>query len=177
MVVGTERGGISLRSEETKPSVSSDHPKSKSRPVKVYLTVLFLVSLLLLTMSFFMQQRSHQALENLNASMSSNEDIVQLKLDKQKLEFQLQSIEKDLEKAKADQETWNEEKDRLERQSEALEWLRQIEQAGQASQDKARELIQAFQKKGLEDALPDRSVVDGGTSPAETYRNLYAMMF
>ena len=35
-----------------------DKPKSKSRPVKVYLTVLFCVALLLLLISFVMQQPS-----------------------------------------------------------------------------------------------------------------------
>lgn len=35
-----------------------DKPKSKSRPVKVYLTVLFCVALLLLLISFVMQQRT-----------------------------------------------------------------------------------------------------------------------
>ena len=36
-----------------------DKPKSKSRPVKVYLTVLFCVALLLLLISFVMEQRNH----------------------------------------------------------------------------------------------------------------------
>ena len=151
--------------------------KNRSHPVKVYLTVLFVVSLLLLVMSFFMQQRSHQALEDLNASMSSNESVVELKLDKQKLEFQIQELEKNLADVEGEQAKWEEEKTALEDQAKALEWLRQIEQASQTSRSKAAELIQAFQETGLEDSLPDESVVEGGTSPAETYRNLYAVLF
>ena len=42
-----------------------DKPKSKSRPVKVYLTVLFCVALLLLLISFVMQQRNHLVLQDL----------------------------------------------------------------------------------------------------------------
>ena len=150
---------------------------SKSHPVKVYLTVLFVVSLLLLTMSFFMQQRSHQALEDLNESMSSNESMVELKLDKQKLEFQIQELQDSLTAAEKEQADWDKERMDLENQAKALEWLRQIEQASRSSHSKTAELIQAFEQTGLEEALPDESVVEGGTSPAETYRNLYAMIF
>ena len=48
------------------PPAPPDKPKSKSRPVKVYLTVLFCVALLLLLISFGMQQRNHLALQDLN---------------------------------------------------------------------------------------------------------------
>ena len=169
-----------MNPEESKtqaPEGGQPPRSSKSHPVKVYLTVLFVVSLLLLTMSFFMQQRSHQALEDLNESMSSNESVVELKLDKQKLEFQIQELQDALTAAEKEQAGWDEERADMENQAKALEWLRQIEQASRSSHSKTAELIQAFEQTGLEEALPDESVVEGGTSPAETYRNLYAMIF
>lgn len=151
--------------------------KSKSRPVKVYLTVLFAVAILLLVMSFFMQQRSHQALEDLNASMSESQSKMDLQMDKQKLEFQLEEMQGELDQMTKNQDDLKKQLDGQKKQAEALEWLRQIESASQSSYAKARDLVKQFQETGLESSLPTESVVDGGTSPAETYRNLYAALF
>ena len=52
--------------------------KSKTRPVYVYLVVLFLAALLLLLLSFFMQQRNHQALMDLNNSMTASQSAAEL---------------------------------------------------------------------------------------------------
>ena len=136
---------------------------SKSRPVTVYLAVLFVVALLLLLLSFFMQQRNQQALEDLHASVSAGQDITELQLANQQLEFQL-------EQAKKEQQD-------LEESKQALEWLRQIEAATRTSYSKARSLVKAFDEAGLEQYLPVESVVEGETSPADTYRNIYAMLY
>ena len=58
----------------------------KSKPVTVYLAVLFVVALLLLVMSFFMQQRSHQALEDLTSSMEESQSAATLQMDNQCLQ-------------------------------------------------------------------------------------------
>ena len=140
------------------PPAPPDKPKSKSRPVKVYLTVLFCVALLLLLISFVMQQRNHLALQDLNDSISNTQEIAdQYELeDKQALEEQVQAQQK---------------------QVEALEWLRQIEAATRTSYTRARELVEAFEETGLESSLPTESVVEGADSPADTYRSIYAMLF
>lgn len=150
---------------------------SKSRPVKVYLTILFVVAILLLVMSFFMQQRSQQALEDLNASMSTSHSITDLQMDKQKLEFQLSEIQNELKQLKEDQATLTTQLDQKNKEAQALEWLRQIETACRSSYTKAKDLVEQFHNSGLESSLPTESVVEGGTSPAETYRNLYATLF
>ncbi len=67
-----------------------DKPKSKSRPVKVYLTVLFCVALLLLLISFVMQQRNHRALQDLNDSISNTQEIADLQLENQRLQYELE---------------------------------------------------------------------------------------
>lgn len=67
-----------------------DKPKSKSRPVKVYLTVLFCVALLLLLISFVMQQRNHLALQDLNDSISNTQEIADLQLENQRLQYELE---------------------------------------------------------------------------------------
>lgn len=141
------------------PPAPPDKPKSKSRPVKVYLTVLFCVALLLLLISFVMQQRNHLALQDLNDSISNTQEIADLQLENQRLQYEL------------------EDKQALEEQVQALEWLRQIEAATRTSYTRARELVEAFEETGLESSLPTESVVEGADSPADTYRSIYAMLF
>ena len=58
--------------------------------MKVYLTVLFCVALLLLLISFVMQQRNHLALQDLNDSISNTQEIADLQLENQRLQYELE---------------------------------------------------------------------------------------
>ena len=62
-------------------------------------------------------------------------------------------------------------------QIEALEWLRQIEAAVRKSYSEAKALVEAFEETGLESSLPTQSSVEGAEAPADTYRQIYAMLF
>lgn len=152
--------------EAETPPAPPDKPKSKSRPVKVYLTVLFCVALLLLLISFIMQQRNHLALQDLNDSISNTQEIADLQLENQRLQYELE-----------DKQALEEQVQAQQKQVEALEWLRQIEAATRTSYTQARELVEAFEETGLESSLPTQSVVEGADSPADTYRSIYAMLF
>ena len=142
-----------------------DKPKSKSRPVKVYLTVLFCVALLLLLISFVMQQRNHLALQDLNDSISNTQEIADLQLENQRLQYELE-----------DKQALEEQVQAQQKQVEALEWLRQIEAATRTSYTRARELVEAFEETGLESSLPTESVVEGADSPADTYHLRHAVL-
>ena len=141
-----------------------DKPKSKSRPVKVYLTVLFCVALLLLLISFVM--RTHRPLQDQHDSISNTQEIADLQLENQRLQYELE-----------DKQALEEQVQAQQKQVEALEWLRQIEAATRTSYTRARELVEAFEETGLESSLPTESVVEGADSPADTYRSIYAMLF
>ena len=134
---------------------------NKSRPVKVYLIALFCVALLLLLVSFVMQQRNHSALQDLNDSISNNQAVADLQLENQ------QNQEEDL-------QSQVEEKDK---QVQAMEWLRQIEAAVRSSYSEAKTMIEAFEETGLEESLPTESTVEGAESPADAYRTIYAMFY
>ena len=95
---------------------------NKSRPVKVYLIALFCVALLLLLVSFVMQQRNHLALQDLNDSISNNQAVADLQLENQRLQYELEERKNQEE----DLQSQVEEKDK---QVQAMEWLRQIEAA------------------------------------------------
>lgn len=144
--------------------------KSRSRPVKVYLTVMFCVALLLLLISFVMQQRNHLALQDLNQSIAASQDVADLQMENQKLQYEL----KEKEDQAGDLQT---QLDEAEKQAQALEWLRQIEAAVRTSYPEARTLVEEFEETGLESSLPTESVVEGGTAPADAYRAIYAMLF
>ena len=149
-----------MSTEESKSTESQETPKQgsinrlppkvsskKSKPVTVYLSVLFVVALLLLVMSFFMQQRSHQALEDLTTSMEESQTNLE------------------------------EENSDLEKQVQALEWLRLIQEAVRTSYGEAKELAEQFEESELPAYLPAESVVEGKESPADIYKNIYAMLF
>ncbi len=153
--------------------------KKPARSLTTYLIILFLAALLLLLLSFFMQQR--QALMDLSDTVAASQNVTELQLENQQLEFRLQEeqrqrksetqkLQEDLDQAAAQAEE-------ARKQAQALEWLRQIEAATRSSYDKAKDLTEAFEDTGLAEFLPRDSVVEGGTSPAETYQNLYAMLF
>ncbi len=171
-----------MSTEESKSNESQETPKQgsinrlppkvsskKSKPVTVYLSVLFVVALLLLVMSFFMQQRSHQALEDLTTSMEESQTTATLQMDNQRLQYELEQAQNtigQLEQTQAD----------LEKQAQALEWLRLIEEAVRSSYGEATELVDQFEESELADYLPTESVVEGAKSPADTYKDIYAML-
>ena len=160
------------QSQEKQGTVNHLPPKfsnKRSKPVTVYLTVLFVVALLLLVMSFFMQQRSHQALEDLTTSMEESQTAATLQMDNQRLQYELEQAQNtigQLEQTQAD----------LEKQAQALEWLRLIEEAVRTSYGEAKELVDQFEESELTDYLPTESVVEGAKSPADTYKDIYAML-
>ena len=149
----------------------------KSKPVTVYLTVLFVVALLLLVMSFFMQQRSHQALEDLTTSMEESQAAATLQMDNQRLQYELDQAQNTIGQLEEEQTALEGKVTDLEKQAQAVEWLRLIEAAVRTSYGEARELVEQFEEKELPDYLPAESVVEGEKSPADTYKDIYAMLF
>lgn len=145
------------------------------RSVTFYLLILFLAALFLLVLAFFMQQR--QAFQDLNQTVAKSQNITELQLANQKLTFQLEEATRQAERDEAQLKDAQTQADQAQKQADALEWLRQIEAATRSSYPKSKELIEAFEKTELKKYLPEESVVEGGTSPAETYQNLYAMLF
>lgn len=169
---GSEENLSTVEGQNDRPSQRDGKGKrvSKTRPVTVYMGVLFAVVFLLLLLSFFMQQRSQQALEDLHESMNMSQDVATLQMDKQRLEFDLQQSKEDLEEAQKAL-------DDQEKQTQAVEWLRQMEAAARTSYQSLKELVEAFEESGLADYLPTESVVEGGQSPADAYRTIYAIIY
>ena len=62
-------------------------------------------------------------------------------------------------------------------EADPAEMHRQIEEATRVSYPKAKELTEQFEEADLPQYLPDTPVVEGEESPAETYRQIYAMLY
>ena len=154
-------------------------PERPVRSVTFYLIILFLAALCLLVLAFFMQQR--QAFQDLNQTVAAGQDITELQLANQKLTFQLEETTRQADKEKAQLEDQlkdaQTQADLAQKQADALEWLRQIEEAARSSYPRSKELIEAFEQTGLKKYLPENSVVEGCASPAETYQDLYAKLY
>ena len=161
---------------EERPSQTGPKP---ARSVTTYLIILFLAALLLLLLSFFMQQR--QALMDLSDTVAASQDAAELQLENQQLNYRLEEAQRQSKEEKAGLEAAVKEAEArtetAQKTADALEWLRQIQEASRRSYSEARELAQAFERTDLKDYLPEESVVEGGTSPAEAYQDLYAKLF
>ena len=166
-----------MSEDPVRENPSPGQEKNRTRPVYVYLVVLFLAALLLLILSFFMQQRNHQALMDLSDNVTVSQNVTELQMANQQLEFQMEDLKRQVSDLTKERNNLEKSAQDAQKQAEALEWLRQIEAAVRSSYPKTQELVTAFEEAGLEKYLPDESVVEGGTSPAETYRNIYAMIF
>ena len=149
----------------------------KSKPVTVYLSVLFIVALLLLVMSFFMQQRSHQALEDLTTSMEASQDAATLQMDNQRLQYELEEAKGTITQMEENQKELQAQASDLEKQAQALEWLRLIEEAVRTSYSQAKELVEQFEEMELVDYLPTESVMEDVKSHADVYKEIYAMLY
>lgn len=149
-------------SHETTPPENKPG-KLRAKRVTRYLLVMFAAAFCLLLVSFLMQQRDNQVLTQLNNSITSAQQDLetangQLQLQVGDLENQVASLEEQV--------------DQKERETEAVEWLRQLETAARSSYVSARELLEQFQESGLADALPDSSPVEGAPSPKEGYETI-----
>lgn len=151
--------------------------RNSSRSVMKYLLILFAAAFLLLLLTFFMQQRNHEAMiEDLHTSMGTMQETTDLRLENQQLGFQLESLQRELDSANAENEEITAELSDAQETAQALEWLARIEAAMSSSRAEAHNLIVEFEETGLVKSLPDESIT-GGESPADMYREIYAAVF
>lgn len=150
----------------------------KTKSVVFYIIVMFSVALFLIILSFFMQQRNHEALlEGLSTSVSSVQNIVDLELEKNELEKARSALEAQLAEAKKTEETLTAAATRAEDSVRALEYLmeaRLLYFSGKHQQAKA--LLTVLQEKELFALLPTQSSIEGTPSPRERYDELVTLL-
>lgn len=170
---------VSPAGEPAEPSVAQEAaPKSDkpgNKPVVVYIMILFIAAFLLMALSFFMHQRSNtEVMGELKHSVSAMQEIQAAQEKIIELQEEISDLQEQLEEDTAAAGELQEERDALERRSDALLTLYQLQQLYSAKQYEACEdLITEFET-GLADSLPQESLDGGIVSPAERYQELKA---
>lgn len=156
------------------PPVQEDKP-AKSKPVIVYIMILFIAAFLLMALSFLMHQRSNtEALGALQNSVSAMQEVQTY----QERVIQLQEELSETQDALEDMETAAEQTqdDLLHAQSEtqALLALYTLQQQYSAEDYTAcQETIQEIEAAGYDTLLPEKAE-SGVTSPAVRFQQLKA---
>lgn len=166
-------GEIQGASEEPdKPAASTPQKKAKGRSLLLYVIAMFSVALLLLFLSFFMQQRNHTVLmEGLSSSKVDAQTLQSLELENATLEERLDQAESQLSQQNSP------EKASTAQDARASEWLLTMwfhYQNGDMAA--AVNLLKEFQELGLSDHLSAAPPVPGTPSPLELYQKLNQLL-
>ena len=171
---------------------SPPFPEKKTKPVLLYIGVMFAAALLLLLFSFLIQQRNHDALmEGLNASAADMQTIVDLERETAQLKGQLEDAQETIDTLTAEKAALEEELAALapaendgtaepvdtltlERQRDALSELLTIFHVCyvQGNPDGAKLLLNDYQNERKFTNLPPHSAVNSTVSPSVMYEAL-----
>lgn len=153
-------------------------PPQKTKSVVFYIIVMFSVALFLIILSFFMQQRNHEALlEGLSTSASSVQSIVDLELEKNELKKSHAALEAQLAEAKNTEKTLTDAATRAEDSVRALEYLTEARLLYFSGKHKeAKAMLTSLQENELFALLPTKSSLEGTPSPRERYDELAALL-
>lgn len=150
------------------PPKSSPRKRSSKRkaPVFTYLIILFLAAFILLAMSYFMQQRKlegmDESLAGLKESVSAMQGIQslqeendQLRTQVEELQQQVKALTQERDELEASRDTYKKGWEQSAYQAIALNWLREIQSLYEKQYYRyARPLIQEFEAYGLKEYLP-----------------------
>ena len=167
------------------PSRRSSQQRNRQRSVVFYITILFAAAFLLLLLSFAMERRQTEDMDDLNQSMAGLKDSVsamqsvqQLYEENAALLEQVNALQEEIGRLEEEKDalmdsidTLNGDKDGLARQTQALDWFWQINEAYVRGRwSTARDLVAQLRASGLESCLPTVSITDNGRfSPADRY--------
>lgn len=163
------------------PSQEAVREESGKKPVIVYILILFLAAFLLMFLSLLSHQRSNsEALGRLQSSVSAIQEIQEENITLQK---QLDELEQELERTKADHEAQtnllHEELQAERLKLDAMTNLYLLQQSYSAeAYETCMQIIQTMEESGQVEALPTGSISDAAqfppscTTPADRYQEL-----
>ncbi len=180
-----------------KPSKPSSRKRSSKRkaPVFTYLIILFLAAFILLAMSYFMQQRKlegmDESLAGLKESVSAMQGIQslqeendQLRTQVEELQQQVEALTQERDELEASRDTYKEGWEQSAYQAIALNWLREIQSLYEKQYYRyARPLIQEFEAYGLAQYLPTTPILSTEVSDltieaaSDTYQRIVAALY
>lgn len=161
-------------------------PKNSARSVLIYLIILFAAAIILLFMAYLMQQRTNeQTIDGLKESVSAMQtaqDLYEengvLKEQLEQLKDQVQAQQNEINGLERGNALLQEEKEALERSTQALDWFWQINEAYvRGRYALARQLIEQMGAE-LPKRLPTESITDNERfSPFDRYQEIYDALY
>ena len=156
-------------------------PKRERPHLLSYMVILFSAAFLLLLMSYFMQQRrsDQQVIDGLQQNMSAMQTTQNVIERNKELLDENEALRQRNDELEAQAETLAAQQVEQEKTALALDWLWRIEREYfQGRYAAARTMIREFEQTGLEDHLPDQSLVDPEyRTPAQQYKSIYNLLF
>ncbi len=172
--------------QETGPktrSVTPGQQKRRQRSVFQYIAILFGAAFVLLLLTFFMERRQYQLLnqqneaqiDDLQQSVSAVQSLTNLYEENAQLKEKTQALEEENQTLEEQVAALEERVAALEEQaaksSQALDWFWQIDEAYvRGRYSLCRQLMESLEEAGLQEFLPRESVTDNGRfSPYDRY--------
>ena len=151
----------------------------KQRSVLLYILLLFLAACALILLSYLMQQLN-QSVSAMQSISTLQEDNLRLTEENAALTDQVEELQDQAAQLTEERDALEEERDALARQSQAMDWFWQIDEAFvRGRYTTARSLIQGMEEAGLTaEDLPAESVTDTGRfSPADRFQEIYDRLY
>lgn len=151
---------------------------SKTKPVILYIIIMFAVALLLIILSFFMQQRNHNALmKGLSSASLNAQTIADLKTENKEFEDALAKATEQLDSINAEIQTLKDTTATLELKVQAVECLMELRlNYASGKYSKAKEILKLMQESDLVEALPSESSLENSPSPRAEYERILSLL-
>ena len=160
--------------------------EKRQRSVVHYIAILFAAAFVLMLLTYLMDRRQNQAMNDLNQSLTGLQDSItdqsslqDIYEDNMQLIQQVGQLEEQVKQLEEDKQSLTSQLSDQEKASQAMDWFWQVDEAyvlGRYSL--CRELIQEIQDAGLVDYLPKESITDNGRfSPSGRYQEIYDALY
>ena len=160
--------------QDSPPSEPESSPPSPGKkPVLVYILILFIVAFLLMSLSFFMHQRSNsEALGELQHSVSALQEVQATQDQNIQLQKELDETADQRDDLKDQLTASQEETLQAQKEADALLSLYLLQQQFAAQElDACRNTLQHMEDQQLVESLPHQAE-SGVTSPADRYQQI-----
>ncbi len=163
----------SAGAEDAAPAPEPPSNGQKSKPVIVYIMILFIVAFLLMALSFLMHQRSNEeVIGTLQSSVSTLQELQESQDENMQLQSQLDDANKQAEELQSQLDELNTSKLEADERATALLALYTLQQQYAAGdRDACKQTIQAMEDAG-QPALLSKDAIGEVASPAQRYQQL-----
>ena len=164
----------SVPAEQESAAQSANPPKPRDKkPVVIYIMILFIAAFLLMTLSFFMHQRSNtEVLGELQDSVNAMQAVQQTQEKVIELQEELSDLQDQMDALQEEKDASDDALLDANRQLDAMIGLYSLQQSYLTEDfDNCRNILQSMEDQGLPELLPDEET-SGVTAPSLRYQQL-----